>query len=126
LSTGNIWQRAFAGPVAQISSVLSFFGCSKSVYQSQKEAVNLTRFGNTNPDVSALETGATQGQSRFQAFKSCEFNIAEAFGFSVKLVLHDANTCDLAVSEEILDVALCSIEGQIGQVSGIGRLCRKR
>ena len=79
----------------------------------------LTWLGNTNSDVSTLELCAGQFKCLFQAIKRAELDVAETLWLPVQFVLDNAHIRDLTFSEEIVDVALGSIERQISQVSGI-------
>lgn len=89
------------------------------------ENQRLTWVGDTDPNISALEWCAGKLQRLFQAVKSAELDVSEAFRLPLQFVLYDAHMSDITSAEEILNVALCSIKRQVAQMRSIRRLRRE-
>ncbi len=85
-----------------------------------------TGLGDADPDISALERRAGQVESLLQAIERAELNIAESLGLAIQLVLNDAHVGDLASAEEVVDVTLGSIEGEVAQVGSVWGLVGER
>ena len=64
-------------------------------------------------DISPLELRARQVKGLLQPLDGAELDIAEALWFAVQLVLDNAHVCDVTAAEEVIDVALGGIEGQV-------------
>lgn len=82
-----------------------------------------TGLGDADAHVAALELGAGQVESLLQAVERAKLDVAEALGLAVELVLDDAHVGDLAVGEEVVDIALGGVEGEVaemGCVRGLG------
>jgi hypothetical protein len=84
-----------------------------------------TRFSNANPDISALELRARQSESLLQALNRAKLNVTEAFRLAVQLVLDNAHVRDLALGEEVVDIALGGVEGQVAQMGSVRGLRRE-
>jgi hypothetical protein len=76
----------------------------------------LTRLRNADSDVSALELAAGEGEGLLQAVNRAELDVSESLGLAVELVLDDAHVGDLAVAEEVVDITLSGVEGEVAQV----------
>ena len=85
-----------------------------------------TRLGNADPDISALEGRARQVESLLQAIKRAKLNITETLGLAVQLVLDNAHVSNLALGEEVLDIALGGVEGEVAQVGSVRGLRGER
>jgi hypothetical protein len=89
-------------------------------------ARKLTRLSNANSDVAAHEGGLCKGKCFLQAVDCGEFNITEALGLHVKLILNDANVGDLTPAKEGLNVGLGDIEGEVTEMGSVWGLIGHR
>ena len=83
-----------------------------------------TGLRDADADVAALELGAGEVEGLLQTVERAELNVAESLGLAVQLVLDNAHIGNLAVSEEVVDITLGGVEGEVAQVScvwGLGR-----
>ena len=85
----------------------------------------LTWLCNADTNISTLELRSICVQCLLQAFKTAKFHISKALGFAIHLVFNDANICNFALSEEILNIALCGVERQIAKMSSVRRSSRE-
>lgn len=72
-----------------------------------------TWISNADSYPAALELFSVEVQGFLESFKSAEFHIAEAFWFPVHFVLYNANAGDITSGEEVFDISVGSVEGQV-------------
>lgn len=90
--------------------------CAAAAAASARLEALLTRLRNADSDVSALELAAGEGEGLLQAVYRAELDVSESLGLAVELVLDDAHVGDLAVGEEVVDITLGGVEGEVAQV----------
>lgn len=78
-----------------------------------------TGLGDADAHIAALELGAGQVERLLQAVERAEFDVAKALGLAIELVLDDAHVGDLAVGEEVVDIALGGVEGEVAQMGRV-------
>ena len=81
----------------------------------------LTRLSNANLDASSHEVRFSQRERLLKALDSRKFDIAEAFGTLIYLVLYNAYVRDLTIFEEVLDVGLSNFVCEIPEMCCIRR-----
>lgn len=123
----QLGKRALAGPVGDLTSLDAVLGWGKSVGGAveRRSKGRRTRLGDANADVAALELGTREVEGLLQAFDGAKLDVAEALGLAVKLVLDNAHVGDLAAAEEVVDVTLGGVEGQVAQMGSVWRLVGK-
>lgn len=84
-------------------------------------ASGLTRVGDANSDVAALELLAVKVESLLQTIEIGKLGVSESFGAVFDSVLDDADTGDSTVGKEIGDGFLSGLVGQVAKVSSVGR-----
>lgn len=85
-----------------------------------------TRLCNANTNTTALKSRARESKRLLESFNRGKFDVAETFGATIQLIFNDADVGDFAIGKQIGDVAGSGIEGKVADMSGKGRLGRKR
>lgn len=84
--------------------------------------VELTGLSNADSHIASgeLRTAAIEGSNK--TLTSAELDVSEALGAVVHLVADESHVGNIAVSEEVGDLSLGGIEGEVANVSGVRRL----
>lgn len=86
----------------------------------------LTRVGNADANVSALELGLAEVKSLLQASDGAKFDVTETLGSAVHLVLDNANAGNLACGEKVADIGLGDLEREVTEMGSVWGLVGKR
>jgi hypothetical protein len=85
-----------------------------------------TRLCNANTDTTTLKSRARESKRFLEAFNRSKLDVAETFRATIQLVLNNADVGHFAIGKQLRDVAGGGIEGKVADMSGKGRLGRKR
>ena len=85
-----------------------------------------TWISNADSDVSCLELASGECKSLDQTLTGSELSITEALWLHVHLVLNDADVDAVAIGEEILDILLGGVEGEVTEMGGVWWLVWER